>query len=143
MKRMIKVAMVGTALLSVTLLVSMAEARRSFLDGVNATCGTSYNCGLCHVDPRGGGPLTAAGQGYLDSGSDSCYFCVTSPTCTTATPTCTDRDGDGYFAEGGTCGPADCNDTDASIHPGACDVLKDGIDQDCSGADRSKGKACR
>ena len=86
--------------------------------------------------------MTAAGEGYAASGNDSCYFCSTAPACS-AQPTCTDRDGDGYFAEGGTCGPADCNDTDVRIHPGACDQLKDGIDQDCSGADRIKGKACR
>lgn len=42
----------------------------------------------------------------------------------------------------GTCGPGDCNDANANIRPGACDVLKDGIDQDCSGLDRIKGKVC-
>jgi hypothetical protein len=31
--------------------------------------------------------------------------------------------------------PGDCNDADPAIHPGAIDVLDDGIDQDCSGAD--------
>lgn len=129
-------------LVAVPLVFSVSEARRTYQSDVNSTCGTSYNCGVCHVDPRGGGPLTAGGSGYVASGYDSCYFCASTPTCS-AVPTCTDRDGDGYFAEGGTCGPADCNDTSASIHPGACDILNDGIDQDCSGADRTKGKACR
>jgi MYXO-CTERM domain-containing protein len=40
-----------------------------------------------------------------------------------------DADGDGYAS------PIDCDDTDASIHPGALEVIDDGIDQDCDGAD--------
>jgi putative metal-binding protein/hemolysin type calcium-binding protein len=35
----------------------------------------------------------------------------------------------------GVGGPADCDDGDAGIHPGALDVPGDGIDQDCSGTD--------
>jgi hypothetical protein len=31
--------------------------------------------------------------------------------------------------------PADCNDADRAIHPGAVDRRDDGVDQDCSGAD--------
>ncbi len=59
-----------------------------------------------------------------------------------ATPSCTDTDADGYFAQG-ACGTAvDCDDGAASIHPGACDVKSDGVDQDCDGADRTKGKPC-
>jgi len=57
-------------------------------------------------------------------------------------PVCTDADSDGFFAEAG-CGTAlDCNATDAGINPDACDIKRDGIDQNCDGADRTKGKAC-
>ena len=41
----------------------------------------------------------------------------------------TDVDGDGAAR------PVDCNDGNAAIRPGAADVLDDGIDQDCNGAD--------
>jgi hypothetical protein len=44
-------------------------------------------------------------------------------------PTWIDEDGDGFEAE------ADCDDQDASIHPGAPEVCGDGVDQDCDGAD--------
>jgi|GEM_PF-975443 len=48
---------------------------------------------------------------------------------------CTDSDGDGFAAEGGACGPVDCNDNSAAVHPGATDIPNNGIDEDCSGAD--------
>jgi hypothetical protein len=40
-----------------------------------------------------------------------------------------DADGDGVRV------PADCNDTNPAIHPGAADVPDDGVDQDCAGGD--------
>lgn len=40
-----------------------------------------------------------------------------------------DADGDGSRAD------VDCDDGNASIHPGAVDTCGDGVDQDCSGAD--------
>ncbi len=53
---------------------------------------------------------------------------------------CTDYDSDGYFAE---CGVLDCNDGDATTHPGAvevcnsrdtdCDGIVDNVDQDGDG----------
>jgi hypothetical protein len=63
------------------------------------------------------------------------------PAC--GTLVCTDNDGDGYSVEGGDCGPVDCADNNGGIYPGASDVCNDGIDQDCSGADRTKGKGCK
>jgi len=41
-----------------------------------------------------------------------------------------DADGDGYTTDAG-----DCDDGDASIHPGASETCDDGVDQDCDGAD--------
>ncbi|MCK6519753.1 hypothetical protein L6R46_32430, partial [Myxococcota bacterium] len=42
---------------------------------------------------------------------------------------CYDDDGDGHGV--GLCASFDCNDGDASIHPGAIDVSCDEIDSDC------------
>lgn len=50
-------------------------------------------------------------------------------------PPCADGDGDGYTND--ACGGLDCDDADATIHPGAEDVCEDGIDQDCVGGDRT------
>ncbi|NOQ87873.1 MAG: hypothetical protein GQ550_03030 [Gammaproteobacteria bacterium] len=57
-------------------------------------------------------------------------------------PICTDADSDGFFAEA-RCGTAlDCNTTDAGINPDTCDIKRDGIDQNCDGVDRTRGKSC-
>jgi len=44
-----------------------------------------------------------------------------------------DADGDGFPAD------EDCDDGDASIFPGATEIVADAIDQDCSGADLTDG----
>ncbi len=50
---------------------------------------------------------------------------------------CADADGDG-FADA-ACGGADCDDSDASVYPGAEEVCGDGVDQDCDGQDLECG----
>ena len=44
-----------------------------------------------------------------------------------------DWDDDGYLVDSAECAGDDCDDDDASIHPGAEEVWYDGIDTDCSG----------
>lgn len=65
---------------------------------------------------------------YTTSGSNSSYVIPVCPN------TCTDADGDTFSAMLG-CSLYDCNDNDATIHPGAAEVKHDGIDQDCNGYD--------
>ncbi len=48
-------------------------------------------------------------------------------------PDC-DEDGDGYSCLD-SAAQTDCDDTEASLNPGAADVPDDGVDQDCNGVD--------
>lgn len=48
-----------------------------------------------------------------------------------------DADADGFTAADG-----DCDDTDATIFPGADEIWSDDIDQDCDGADLTQAEAC-
>ncbi len=59
-----------------------------------------------------------------------------------AAPPC-DIDNDGYDSDAVGCqgppgfeGVIDCDDADPAVHPGAAEVYRDGLDQDCDGADR-------
>ena len=70
------------------------------------------------VDIEGAGPDPAAGYGLVDAQAALGALAAT-----------VDVDGDGYRA------PADCNDDDSSVHPGATERRRDDIDQDCNGYD--------
>jgi hypothetical protein len=55
------------------------------------------------------------------------------PQAVNCPPVCTDNDFDGYFTEGGECGPIDCDDTKANINPGADESCTDAVDNNCNG----------
>ena len=61
-------------------------------------------------------------DGFDDSDSDGLPDCIDPPDEE-------DADGDGYPVE------EDCDDTDASVYPGAAEVPDDTVDQDCDGHD--------
>lgn len=101
---------------------SVAELERALTDSAVdlGAAGSDYDSGYGLIDAVAANDMLASNPG----------------------PICTDSDSDGFFAEAG-CGTAlDCKDTDVGINPNACDIKSDGIDQNCDGSDRTKGKAC-
>lgn len=109
-------------------------------DGFFATdgCGTPVDC---NDNDRSINPGLA--EDCSDTKDNDCNGLIDSQDPACGVIDCTDNDGDGFSIEGGLCGTADCNDGNPDIYPGATDTCNDGIDQDCSGKDRTKGKGCK
>ena len=127
MKRLLTLSTI--AFVSLLFVVTVSQAKNSYLNGVNSNCGETFNCGICHIDPKGGGPLTAEGDEYAASDSDTCIFCA--DVC--GGVVCADDDADSYFAQSNCGTSVDCLDSDASVNPGAIEVCDDGTDNDCDG----------
>ncbi|MFH1467103.1 MAG: MopE-related protein [Pseudomonadota bacterium] len=83
---------------------------------------------------------------YCNGYDDNCDGTVDEDTAVDATTWYADVDMDGYgdaassvttcaAGSGYVADNTDCDDTDATIYPGATEVLDDGIDQDCDGVD--------
>jgi hypothetical protein len=51
----------------------------------------------------------------------------------TPLPNCSDADADGFQAQGRTCGPVDCDDTNPATYPTAPELCTDGVDNNCDG----------
>ncbi len=84
-----------------------ADCNSTNADGCEVdTAGDAENCGTCG------------------------HACSQGQVCTGGSCVCQDADGDNAGSE--PCG-ADCDDDDATVHPGADEVCDDNIDNDCDG----------
>ena len=126
-------------------------------DGVDNNCNflvdmqdpAAVNCDTSIIDGDGDGFTPAAGdcndanvainpnavEVCTDGVDNNCNNLIDSmdPSALDCPLICTDADGDGYFKEGGECGPADCNDAYAGANPGAVEVCDARVDNDCDG----------
>lgn len=115
-------------------------------DGRDQDCnGTDLECGTRNDDADGDGHKSLSAQGDDCNDQEPTIYGGAPETCgdgidqdcNGVDPSCQaadgDSDGDGFRSV--EAGGDDCNDNDASIHPGAQEVCGDGRDQDCDGAD--------
>ncbi len=114
----------------------ISELYNSGLVGTPVTCGSctsqtcvdlGYECGSGWSDGCGR-TLDCDIEVGGCTGGDVCSSGICIPP-----PSCTDNDGDGYNQSVTGCGTVDCNDSDATINPGATETCGNTIDEDCSG----------
>lgn len=130
---------------------SQSVCTQSCDDGHDCTVDTCVSNKCQHsIGPKAGATACLSGQYCtLDSGcvaapacstADQCVAdwkddaCKVNIKCEAASSVCTfdllDKDGDGHSPK--ICGGDDCNDNNASIHPGAAEKCN-GVDDDCDG----------
>lgn len=61
---------------------------------------------------------------------NGCFVII--PGISAANGGCLDTDGDGFYHIAG-CGPVDCDDSNAQVHPGGVELCGNGLDDDCDG----------
>ncbi len=102
------------------------------LAAVSVTALLSVGCPPALVGFPGDAPFVRPG---LDSNAPDNFDVPEFGTSVSGTVNadCLDLDGDGYVAGLG-CTSTDCDDLEASVHPGATEICGNGVDDDCDGA---------
>ncbi len=78
------------------------------------------DCGPVDCDDTDGAINPGATENCSDNIDNNCNGLVdTQDPVAVGCLVCTDSDADGFSAEGGDCGPVDCDDTDSAVNPGA------------------------
>jgi cysteine-rich repeat protein len=77
-------------------------------------------------------PITCGDHICQLDGEETCDNCMTDCNADPMCNGCADADMDGYYSD--ACGGNDCDDTVATTHPDATDILCNDVDDDCSAA---------